>query len=282
MRYLKIYVIIPIFTLILVFCLPPKNANSDNSNETVIADVDGNPITLAELRLAINSLPVDYQQMAKTSMSQMMLQQLIDLKLFSVKADVENITNKISYRTELKFLVDQLKREHYLRLLYAQKITKDLIRDRYELLIAQLVNDEEIRARHILLETIEEAEAVVAQLNNGADFSQLAAEKSLGPTASNGGDLGFFSRESMVPEFSNIAFLLDLGEVSKPVKTKFGWHVIKLEERRAREVPDFDLVEGELREEMQRTVMTEALVDARKNASINFREVNLPDLLSNE
>ena len=126
MRYLKIYVIIPIFTLILVFCLPPKNANSDNSNETVIADVDGNPITLAELRLAINSLPIDYQQMAKTSMSQMMLQQLIDLKLFSVKADVENITNKISYRTELKFLVDQLKREHYLRLLYAQKITKDL------------------------------------------------------------------------------------------------------------------------------------------------------------
>ena len=89
MRYLKIYVIIPIFTLILVFCLPPKNANSDNSNETVIADVDGNPITLAELRLAINSLPVDYQQMAKTSMSQMMLQQLIDLKLFSVKADVD-------------------------------------------------------------------------------------------------------------------------------------------------------------------------------------------------
>ena len=86
----------------------------------------------------------------------------------------------------------------------------------------------------------------------------------------------------MVPEFSNRAFLLDLGEVSKPVKTKFGWHVIKLEERRAREGPDFDLVEGELREEMQRTVMTEALVDARKNASINFREVNLPDLLSKE
>ena len=242
MYNIKSYIIIFALSLLVsTFSISSPVIASEDSDK-IIADVDGNPITLAELKLAISSLPADYQDMAKTSLSQMMLQQLIDLKILSAKADEENITSKKSYKNELSFLIDQLKREHYLRNLYAKNVKEDTILARYKQLVSQLDSDKEIRARHILLKTKEEAESILVELSEGADFSQLASQKSIGPSASNGGDLGFFTRESMVPDFSQVAFALTPGEVSKPVKTKFGWHVIKLEEIRPRTAPDFNLV----------------------------------------
>tara|TARA_Y100001960_G_C14690115_1_gene835930 strand:- start:183 stop:1031 length:849 start_codon:yes stop_codon:yes gene_type:complete len=279
MYNIKSYIIIFALSLLVsTFSISSPVIASEDSDK-IIADVDGNPITLAELKLAISSLPADYQDMAKTSLSQMMLQQLIDLKILSAKADEENITSKKSYKNELSFLIDQLKREHYLRNLYAKNVKEDTILARYKQLVSQLDSDKEIRARHILLKTKEEAESILVELSEGADFSQLASQKSIGPSASNGGDLGFFTRESMVPDFSQVAFALTPGEVSKPVKTKFGWHVIKLEEIRPSTAPDFNLVKDELRDELERMVMTSVIGEARRSAVINIRESNLSNLL---
>ena len=279
MYNIKSYIIIFALSLLVsTFSISSPVIASEDSDK-IIADVDGNPITLAELKLAISSLPADYQDMAKTSLSQMMLQQLIDLKILSAKADEENITSKKSYKNELSFLIDQLKREHYLRNLYAKNVKEDTILARYKQLVSQLDSDKEIRARHILLKTKEEAESILVELSEGADFSQLASQKSIGPSASNGGNLGFFTRESMVPDFSQVAFALTPGEVSKPVKTKFGWHVIKSEEIRPRTAPDFNLVKDELRDELERMVMTSVIGEARRSAVINIRESNLSNLL---
>jgi peptidyl-prolyl cis-trans isomerase C len=121
------------------------------------------------------------------------------------------------------------------------------VRARYDKEVAATAPENEVRARHILLETEEEAKAVIAELDGGADFEALAKEKSTGPTGPNGGDLGYFTRGRMVPEFEEAAYALDVGGYTKqPVQTQFGWHVIKLEDKRQVQPPAFADVEGQI------------------------------------
>ena len=108
----------------------------------------------------------------------------------------------------------------------------------YEEASKQITGEVEVRARHILVETEDEAKAVAEELKKGADFAELAKKKSKDPGASDGGDLGFFTKDQMVPEFSAVAFALEPGKISDPVKSQFGWHVIKVEEKRNRKAPD--------------------------------------------
>ena len=249
---------------------------------TVLATVDGRPVTLEEVRIAIASLPAEYQEMARGSMASMMVQQVVDLKLLAGLATGAGIADDADYQTELAFLTEQLMREHYLRKLYSEKVTDESVRARYEDLVERLAGEPEIRARHILVETREEAEAVAAKIAGGADFAEQAKESSIGPTGPNGGDLGFFGREAMVAEFAEAAFALDAGEVSGPVETQFGWHIIKVEETRSREAPAFELVEADIREELSRMAMSEALTGARETAEVEIFEADLPALLGAE
>ena len=114
----------------------------------------------------------------------------------------------------------------------------------YEDASKQITGEQEVHARHILVETEDEAKAVEDELKKGADFAELAKKKSKDPGASDGGDLGFFTKDQMVPEFSAVAFSLEPGKISDPVKTQFGWHIIKVEEKRNRKAPDFDQVKS--------------------------------------
>ena len=103
-----------------------------------------------------------------------------------------------------------------------------------------------MRARHILVETEDEAKAILDQLKGGADFATLAKEKSKDPGAAEGGDLGYFTKDQMVPEFAEVAFKMYPGQLSDPVKTQFGWHVIKLEDKRTKQPPEFDKVKDQI------------------------------------
>ena len=116
----------------------------------------------------------------------------------------------------------------------------------YEEAIKQMASEEEVHARHILVPTEDEAKAILAQLKSGADFAALAKEKSKDPGAAEGGDLGYFTKEQMVPEFAAVAFKLDKGELSDPVKTQFGWHIIKVEDKRIKPTPTFDQVKTQI------------------------------------
>ena len=107
-------------------------------------------------------------------------------------------------------------------------------------------NEEEVHARHILVPTEDEAKAILAQLKGGADFATLAKEKSKDPGAADGGDLGYFTKEQMVPEFAEVAFKLDKGQLSDPVKTQFGWHIIKVEDKRIKPTPTFEQVKAQI------------------------------------
>jgi len=116
----------------------------------------------------------------------------------------------------------------------------------YDEAVKQMVNEEEVHARHILVPTEDEAKAVLAELKKGADFAALAKEKSKDPGAAEGGDLGFFTKEQMVPEFAEVAFKLDKGQISDPVKTQFGWHIIKVEDKRTKPTPAFEQVKAQI------------------------------------
>ena len=115
----------------------------------------------------------------------------------------------------------------------------------YDDAVKQMGNEQEVRARHILVPTEDEAKAILAEIKKGTDFAELAKQKSKDPgAAAEGGDLGYFTKEQMVPEFAEAAFKLDKGQVSEPVKTQFGWHIIKVEDKRTKPVPEFEQGQG--------------------------------------
>src|SRR5207237_5478747 len=123
-------------------------------------------------------------------------------------------------------------------------------------------------ARHILVETEDEAKAVLEELKKGSEFAELAKKKSKDPGASDGGDLGFFTKDQMVPEFSTVAFALEPGKISDPVKSQFGWHIIKVEEKRNRKAPDFEQVKGQIETYVTRKAQADYVGKLRESAKI--------------
>src|SRR5436305_4950527 len=128
--------------------------------------------------------------------------------------------------------------------------------------------EQEVHARHILVETEDQAKKVTEDLKKGADFAELAKKESKDPGASDGGDLGFFTKEQMVPEFSTVAFALEPGKISDPVKTQFGWHIIKVEEKRTRKAPDFEQVKPQIETYVVRKAQADYVAKLREAAKV--------------
>ena len=127
---------------------------------------------------------------------------------------------------------------------------------------------QEVHARHILVETEDDAKAIAAELKKGADFAELAKKKSKDPGASDGGDLGFFTKDQMVPEFSAVAFTLEPGKISDPVKSQFGWHIIKVEEKRNRQAPAFEQVKAQIETYVTRKAQADYVAKLREAAKV--------------
>ncbi|MCW9039209.1 MAG: peptidyl-prolyl cis-trans isomerase, partial [Rhodospirillales bacterium] len=150
-----------------------------------------------------------------------------------------------------------------------KRITDKTMQDGYQAFLKEAGEGREVRARHILTETKEQAMEVIALLDKGGDFAELAKTKSKGPSGPNGGDLGFFDQGSMVPEFSKAAFALKTGEYTKePVETQFGWHVIKVEEARSKEPPSFEEVTPQIHADVSRKIGGELIESLREKATI--------------
>src|SRR6185437_13217838 len=146
--------------------------------------------------------------------------------------------------------------------------TDEAMKKVYDDAAKQITSEQEVHARHILVPTEDEAKEVEKELKAGADFAELAKKKSKDPGASDGGDLGFFTKDQMVPEFSKVAFSLQPGQISDPVKTQFGWHIIKVEEKRDRKAPDFDQVKGQIETYVTRKAQADYVAKLRDAAKI--------------
>ncbi|MCK5934631.1 MAG: peptidylprolyl isomerase [Fulvimarina manganoxydans] len=237
----------------------------------VIATVGSDEITEADLAAAEAEIGEDFRQVPEEQRRLAVLSALIDIKVLAAEAEKADLQDDPTVAGQLDFLRDRTLHNAFFERNGVDAVTDEELKARYDKEIAALEPREEIHARHILLKTKEEAEAVIAELQNGADFAKVAEEKSTGPSGPNGGDLGFFSAGQMVPEFEKAAFALDPGSItSEPVQTQFGWHVIKVEEKREAQPPSFEEVKDRIRQLVLRDEYLQLVKEARDEMPVEY------------
>jgi peptidyl-prolyl cis-trans isomerase C len=237
--------------------------------DTVVGRVNGVEIRRSEVTAVIESLPEQYRQLPGNYLFDLVLTQIIDRKLMAAAAETAKLGDDPEVKQRIAMAREQALQEAWLGREIEKGVTEEKLRERHKKLVAEQPQEEEIRARHILVETEEAAKGLIAELKKGTDFAALAKSKSTGPSANNGGDLGFFKREDMVPEFTEAAFALKPGQYTEtPVKSQFGWHVIKLEERRKAAPPDFEASKDTLRREVTREVVVALVEKLRAGAKV--------------
>ena len=203
-----------------------------------------------------------------TSIQDNVLAFLIDLKIVAKAAEDKKVENSEDFKRRMAFTRSRLLMDSLLATEGKAATTDEAMKKVYEEASKQITGEMEVHARHILVETEDEAKAIAEELKKGGDFAELAKKKSKDPGASDGGDLGFFTKEQMVPEFSAVAFVLEPGKVSDPVKSQFGWHIIKVEEKRARKAPEFDQVKAQIETYVTRKAQAEYVAKLREAAKV--------------
>lgn len=231
--------------------------------DAVVAKVGAVEIRQADLDVAITNLSAQYQQMPEEQKKVAALSQIIDIKLVAKKAEEAGLQNSDDFKKRMAALQERELHNAYLRDQF-DKLKPEEVKARYDKEVAGLPKEEEVRARHILVKTEEEAKAIIKQLDEGKDFVELAKEKSEDTSKSEGGDLGYFTKGRMVPEFEEAAFSLAKGAYTKtPVKSQFGFHVIKVEDKREAQPPAFEQVEPQVRQIVMQEKYS-AIIDSAK------------------
>lgn len=244
-------------------------ATETDPNKIVVAMIGDTSITLADLAAMRDELPQQYRQMPLQALYPALLERAIDGQLIAVAARTAKVGERADVQRRLRRAEDQVLSQVYLSEEIGAQVTEESLRKRYDKAIADSGAGEEAHAKHILVETEDQAKAVIADLDKGGDFSALAKQHSTDPGGADGGDLGWFAAEQMVPEFSQAAFALTPGSYSKqPVKSQFGWHVILLLEKRAAEPPAFEQLRDQLASEMTRELITKKLEALRAGAKV--------------
>ena len=217
---------------------------------TVLARVGEVEITEADLMLAAEELQAELQSVPADQRRAFLLTVMIDMKLMAGAARADGLAESEDFTRRLAYLEDQALRREFFNQIVETAVTDEAIQATYEELVADFTPEPEVRARHILVETEEQANSIRAEIEGGREFADAAGEYGTDGTASNGGDLGFFSTGMMVPEFEEAAFALEEGELSQPVQSQFGWHLIQLEERRVSEAPPLEQVRQQVAQQV--------------------------------
>jgi peptidyl-prolyl cis-trans isomerase C len=234
----------------------------------VLAKVNGSEIRQSDVALAEEELGPSLAQMDPATKKDNVLSFLIDMKIVAKAAEDKKVENNEDFKRRLAFTRSRLLMDNLLATEGKAATTDDAMKKVYEEASKQITGEQEVHARHILVETEDEAKAVAEELKKGADFAELAKKKSKDPGASDGGDLGFFTKDQMVPEFSTVAFALEPGKISDPVKSQFGWHIIKVEEKRNRKAPDFEQVKAQIETYVTRKAQAEYVAKLREAAKV--------------
>lgn len=218
---------------------------------TVVATVGGEPITEADISFAAEDLAQELQQMPAEQRKAFLVTVLIDMKVMARAAREQKMDETDLFKQRLQYLEDRALRRAYFGEKIATGVTPEALQAAYDTFKASFQGQEEVHARHILVATEDEAKAIKAELDGGKDFAQLATEKSTDPSAKqNGGDLGFFAKGMMVKPFEDAAFTMEVGAISNPVQSDFGWHVIKLEEKRTSQPPSMEQIAPQLQQQV--------------------------------
>jgi peptidyl-prolyl cis-trans isomerase C len=260
----------------LLFVLPAASGCSKNSSseapastsDPVIARVNGVDIKQSDLALAEEDVGADMQAASPEAKREHLISYLADIIMVTQAADKKNIADNPDFKRRLAFLRSKLLMGYELQQEAKTALTDEALKQTYDEAVKSMSGQEEVRARHILVESEDEAKAILEQLKGGADFAKLAKEKSKDPGAAEGGDLGYFTKDQMVPEFADVAFKMYPGQLSNPVKTQFGWHVIKVEDKRIKQPPEFEKVKDQIEAYLARKAQSDFIAKLRQSAKV--------------
>jgi len=245
------------------------------ATDPVVATVNGTNILRSDIDVARKQLPEQYRNLPLDQIYQPLLNQLIRTKILSAEARSEKLHETDGFKRRAGLIEDRLLEEALLEKMISEKITDDALQAQYKKTVGNFPTTEEVRARHILVKTEAEADAIIKDLAGGADFAKIAAEKSIGPSKTRGGDLDYFGKGQMVPPFEKAAFALAKGEFTqKAVKSPFGWHVIKVEDKRQSKPPSFEESRSKLGQELSQEIAQQLVKDLTEKAKVQRFEAD--------
>ena len=254
------------FVILMGPALAAETAKKDNP---VVATVNGHKIHLDEVEAARTQLPPQAQNYPMSVLYNHIVNSLVNTRLMAEEARKQGLAGDAIVKQRLARLELQVLQQELMRRHMDAQITDAKLREAYKTFAAANPKKEEVHARHILVATENEAKAIIQRLHKGEDFAKLASELSTGPSGKNGGDLGFFTAERMVPAFSQAAFSTRPGAfTTKPVKTQFGWHIIKTEEKRAQPAPSFEASQEQLRQKVSQEIAQTYTMELRSKAKV--------------
>ncbi|EKM98602.1 MULTISPECIES: peptidylprolyl isomerase [Acidocella] len=235
----------------------------------VVATVNGSPIHMSEIQADAQSLPPQAQQLPPEQLLPMLVNQEIDRKALLIAAQKEDLQKDPEVAKRMQDAANIQLENAYVQKAVAAQVTDTAVQAYYDQHYANKPGPEQVDARHILVKTKAEAEDIIKQLNKGADFAKLAEKDSIDPGAKNGGELGWFSKDEMVPAFADAAFALKKGEYTKtPVQTQFGWHVILNEGHRTAPTPALADVQQDIRQKLTDQAVQNVLDQVRGQVKI--------------
>jgi peptidyl-prolyl cis-trans isomerase C len=246
----------------------------DVTADTVVARVGDTEITMGHVVTIREQLPQQYQQLPDDVLFEGIVNQLVDQHLLSLGVTEAELSKRAQLQLDNE--LRGLKANQRVMMMLQETVTDKEVQEVYDATYANAEPEKEYNASHILVETEEEAQALIAELEGGADFAELAKEKSTGPSGPNGGQLGWFGKGTMVPEFQNAVEEMETGEVAGPVQTQFGWHVIKLNETRDKEPPSLDDVKAEIVGQLNQEAIEALLEELREDAVVEVMTDGIP------
>jgi peptidyl-prolyl cis-trans isomerase C len=240
--------------------------------KAVLATVNGQPITEADLSLAGEDFAEELAKVAPEQRRKAILDVLVDLRLMAGAAEQDGLDKSEEFQRRLALLRARALRNEFFRTKVDLAVTDEAVKKRYEAEVAKIVPEEEVHAAHILVETEDEAKAIIKELDGGGDFAKLAQEKSKDPGSGKmGGDLGFFTKGKMIKEFEDAAFALEPGKYTeKPVKSQYGYHVIKSVEKRKQPLPTYDQVKDQVRQLVLRDTFVDTVSKLRTDGKVEI------------
>ncbi|MFQ6550919.1 peptidylprolyl isomerase [Aestuariibius insulae] len=237
---------------------------TDATADTVVATVNGTDITLGHMIITRAQLPGQYQQLPPDVLFEGILDQLVQQTLLAETLEEDPRRVELAMENEVR----SLRAGEVITGLTETAITDETVQDAYDARFAETEPVTEYNASHILVETEEEATDLIARLTDGADFAELAMEASTGPSGPNGGELGWFGPGMMVAPFEEAVVEMEVDQISEPVQTQFGWHVIKLNETRLQEAPPLEQLRPEIEGELQQQAIEDRVAELTEGAEI--------------
>jgi len=239
------------------------------ADDPVVAVVDGAEIHLSELERIHGQLPEQYRAYPLQMLFPDLLDMVVDRRIAATEARKQGLADDPEVKETMARVAEDVLQRVLLGRHIEKAVTDEALKARYDKMVADMPASDVVHARHILVDSEAEAKRVIDDLKKGEDFAELAERHSTGPSKSKGGDLGYFGKDEMVPEFAEAAFALQPGETTQqPVQTQFGWHVIKVEDRKAAEAPSFEDLRDELKAEMSRDVGMAFVRELRDGAKV--------------